>query len=279
MELGQTQNAVDLIPGSASNARDGAAAWRDIADRAGEARAAFAKLDDDGSWSGAAYDRYVERFEEQLSYWQTTSDTFTAAANALENYAGALEWAQGQAAIAIELWNAAEAKSAAALVAHQEYVRSLRRGAGIRHVDVDVPFVDPAGPAYREAREVLANARYQLDVLATGYANIIGEAGDAATLPLTPAQEQQAAADAIARTVIEVGVVQPFLATLNFLGSIAETMWEHPDLVLEMLLGIGGMVGGGALIIGGGGLEVVTLGGGTVIAAPAVVGGAALAGG
>lgn len=279
MELGQTQNAVDLIPGSPSNARDGAAKWRDTATRAGDTRAAFAKLDDDGSWSGAAYDKYVERFEQQLSYWQTTSDTFTAAANALDNYAGALEWAQGEAALAIELWNAAEAESAAALAEHKEYVSSLRQGTGIRHVEVDVPFVDPSGPAHREAQAVLANARYQLDVLATGYANTIGEAGEAAPLPLTPEQAQQAATDAVVRTVIEVAVVQPFLSSLNFLGGIAQTLWEHPDLVLELLGGIIGIVGGGALIVGGGGLEVVTVGAGTPVAVPAIAGGVVAAAG
>lgn len=278
MELGQTQNAVDLIPGSPSSARMGAAEWREIATRAGDARAAFAKLDDEGSWSGAAYEKYVERFEQQLSYWQSTSDTFTAAANALDNYAGALEWAQGEAALAIELWNAAEAESAAALAEHKEYVSSLRQGTGIRHVEVDVPFVDPSGPAHREAQAVLANARYQLDVLATGYANTIGEAGEAAPLPLTPEQAQQAATDAVVRTVIEVAVVQPFLSTLNFLGGIAQTLWEHPDLVLEMLGGIIGIVGGGALIVGGGGLEVVTVGAGTPVAVPAIAGGVAAAG-
>jgi len=279
MELGQTQNAVDLIPGSPSNARDGAAKWRETATQADDTRAAFAKLDDDGSWSGTAYDKYLERFDQQLSYWQTTSDTFTTAANALDNYAGALEWAQGEAALAIELWNAAEAQAAAALVEHKEYVSSLRQGSGIRHVEVDVPFVDPSGPAHRDAQEVLANARYQLDVLATGYANIIGEAGNAAPLPLTPEHAQQAATDAIANAVIQVAVVQPFLSTLNFLGGVAQNLWEHPDLVLEMLGGILGIVGGGALIVGGGGLEVVTVGAGTPVAVPAIAGGAALVGG
>lgn len=279
MELGQTQNAVDLIPGSPSSARAGATLWRETATRAGDTRAAFAKLDDDGSWSGAAYDLYLERFDQQLSYWQTTSDTFTAAANALDNFAGALEWAQGEAALAIELWNAAEAESAAALVEHKEYVSSLRQGTGVRHVEVDVPFVDPSGAAHLEAQEVLANARYQLDVLATGYANIIGAAGDAAPLPLTAEEAQQVVTDAVVSTVIDITVVQPFLSTLNFLGGIAQTLWEHPDLVFEMLGGILGIVGGGALIIGGGGLEVVTVGAGTPVAGPAIAGGVAVAAG
>jgi hypothetical protein len=61
---------------------------------------------------------------------------FTSAANALGNYANALEWAQAEAARAIELWNAAEAQAAAALVQHEEYVRGLRRGQGLRHVEV-----------------------------------------------------------------------------------------------------------------------------------------------
>ncbi|MFT4156465.1 MAG: hypothetical protein QM630_00830 [Microbacterium sp.] len=219
----------------------------------------------------------MERFDQQLSYWQSTDDTFTTAAGALDDYPNALEWAQGEAALAIELWNAAETESAAALVEHQEYVSLLRRGTGVRHAAVDVPFIDPAGPVYQEARDVLANARYQLDVLATGYANIIGNAGEAAPLPLTVEQAHQALQDAAVRTVIEVGVVDPFHSTLNFLGGIAQTLWEHPDLVLEMLAGILGIAAGGAVILGGGGLEVVTIGGATPIAVPAIATGAAVA--
>lgn len=142
-----------------------------------------------------------------------------------------------------------------------------------------MPFVDPSGPAHQDAQEVLANARYQLDVLATGYANIIGEASNAAPLPLSAEEAQEAAVDAIAHAVIEVTVVQPFLSTLNFLGGIAQNLWEHPDIVLEMLGGILGIVGGGALIVGGGGLEVVTVGAGTPIAVPAIAGGVTVAAG
>lgn len=279
MELGQTQDPVDLIPGSVTNARFGAAEWRKTAARAEDTRAAFSRLDDDGTWSGTAYDRYVERFEQQLSYWRTTSDTFTTAANALENYAGALEWAQGEAATAIRLWNQAEAQAAAAWAEHRTYVRSLQQGPGAHHLRIDVPFDDPSGPARQDAQEVLANARYQLDALATGYANVIGEAADAAPLPLTPEQAEQARTDLIVRTAIDVAVVKPFQATLNYLGAVAQNLWEHPDIVLEMLGGILGIVGGGATIIGGGGLELATVGVGTPVAVPAVIAGAGIAAG
>ncbi|WP_402845654.1 putative T7SS-secreted protein, partial [Microbacterium sp. GXS0129] len=279
MELGQTQSAMALIPGSVSNARSGATEWARTAGKALATRDAFAKLDDAGTWTGAAYDRYLERFHTQLAYWQDTSDVFTSAANALGNYANALEWAQAEAARAIELWDAAEAQAAAALVQHEEYVRELRRGHGLRHVDVDVPFVDPSGPAHQEARAVLANARYQLDVLATGYANTIGEASNAAPLPLTPQQAQQAAIDAAVYLTVDMSVVQPFVSTLNFLGGIVETVLEHPDIVFEILGGILGIAGGVATIVGGGGLELVTVGGASPIAVPAVIAGGTVAAG
>lgn len=79
--------------------------------------------------------------------------------------------------------------------------------------------------------------------------------------------------------MIDVAVVKPFQATLNFLGGAAQNLIEHPDLVLEMLGGILGIVGGTATIVGGGGLEVVTVGAGTPVAVPAIVGGATLAAG
>ena len=223
--------------------------------------------------------RYVVRFDEQLLYWRSTSDTFTAAADALDGYANALEWAQGEAAAAIRLWNQAEAQSAAAWAEHNTQVRALQRGAGARHFRIDIPFDDPVGPAFHDAQQVLANARYQLDVLATGYANTIGEASNAAPLPLTPEQTQQAASDAIVRTVIDVAVVKPFHATLNFLGNVAQNLWEHPDIVLEMLAGILGIAAGGATIIGGGGLELASVGTATPVAVPAVIAGAGIAAG
>lgn len=103
MELGQTQSATDLIPGSSANARAAAEAWKKRSEAAVALRDHLAKLDDDGAWSGNAYDLYQERFERQLLHWKKTGTSLMDGASALYTWADALDWARDEADRAITL--------------------------------------------------------------------------------------------------------------------------------------------------------------------------------
>ncbi|EYT61617.1 putative T7SS-secreted protein [Microbacterium sp. UCD-TDU] len=260
MELGQTQSPIDLIPGSAGEVRATAEAWKARGVAATQVRDGLTKLDDGGTSKGEAYDAYLERFDRQLLHWKNAGDWLQAGAGALFTWADALEWAQDEAARAITLWNEAEQQAAAALVAHRAQMRELRVGQGLRQPEVDVPFVDPSGPAHEEAREVLFNARATLEVCARDCATRLDEAADAARMPLTDAEAAIASQNAVTEVLFNIAVVQPFQATMNMLAVSAQTLWEHPDIILELLGGAATFIGGAALAVGGGGLTVTGVG-------------------
>ncbi len=260
MELGQTQSATDLVPGSVSEVRTAAEAWKARGADAVRVRDDLATLDDDGTWKGAAYDLYLERFERQLLHWKRAGEWLRAGASALFTWADALQWAQDEADRAITLWNDAEQQAAAALIAHRSHVRELRVGQGLRHPDADVPFVDPSGPAHDEAREVLLNARMTLEVFARDCATRLDEAADGARVPLTDAESATQTQHGMTEAIFALAVVQPFQATMDMLAISAQTLWEHPDIILELLDGAATFLGGAAVAAGGGGLTATGVG-------------------
>lgn len=269
MELGQTQSAIDLVPGSVSDVRAAAEAWKARSTEATRVRDDLATLDDDGTWKGDAYDAYLERFERQLLHWKRAGDWLRAGASALFTWADALQWAQDEADRAITLWNEAEQQGAAALIAHRAHLRELHIGQGLRHPEVDVPFVDPSGPAHDEAREVLFNARATLEVYARDCAIRLDEAADAARMPLTDAEAATQAQHTMTEVIVNLAVVQPFQATMDMLAISAQTLWEHPDIILELLGGAAMFLGGAAVAAGGGAITVTGVG--ALAGSPALV--------
>ena len=260
MELGQTQSAVDLVPGSVASVRTTAEEWKARSAAVDRVRDGLSTVDDGGTWRGDAYSAYLERFERQLLHWKDAGEWLGAGARALFTWADALEWAQDEAARAIVLWNEAEQQAAAALAAHQAHVRELRIGLGLRGAEVDVPFVDPSAAAHDEAQDVLFNARMTSDVFARECADRLDEAADAARMPLTEEEAGEEMRRTIALAAIDVAVVQPFRATWEALQVAGQTLWEHPDIILEMLGGVAMVVGGGIMFGSGGALAVTGVG-------------------
>ncbi|MEV8262587.1 putative T7SS-secreted protein [Microbacterium sp. NPDC077057] len=260
MELGQTRSATALIPGSPGAVRQTAEGWKAHGTTAAQVHDQLATLDDEGTWTGEAYDAYLTRFDRQLLHWSNAGDGLREGAHALFTWADALEWAQEEAARAITLWDEAEQQAATALAAHRAYVRELRVGQGLRHPEVEVPFVDPSGPAHEQAREVLFNARATLEVFARDCAVRLDQAAEAARMPLTEAEAATAAQHAVTEAVFTLAVVLPFQATMDMLAVSARTLREHPDIILELLGGAALVIGGGAMMGGGGAVAVTGVG-------------------
>lgn len=228
MELGQTRSATALIPGSPGAVRQTAEGWKAHGTTAAQVHDQLATLDDEGTWTGEAY---LTRFDRQLLHWSNAGDGLREGAHALFTWADALEWAQEEAARAITLWDEAEQQAATALAAHRAYVRELRVGQGLRHPEVEVPFVDPSGPAHEQAREVLFHARATLDVFARDCAVRLDQAAEAARMPLTEAEAATAAQHAVTEAVFTLAIVQPFQATMDMLAVSAQTLGapgHHP---------------------------------------------------
>jgi hypothetical protein len=113
-ELGQTNDPKALIPGDAGTLNSTALELRNYGDLLALAGQGLQRIDTSGGWSGPAADAFRSVFHGQPAKWIEAGDAFHEAATALYTYAEALEWAQGQAGDAIDLWAAGTAHHQAA---------------------------------------------------------------------------------------------------------------------------------------------------------------------
>ncbi|MGF9660184.1 putative T7SS-secreted protein, partial [Pantoea agglomerans] len=240
LELGMTTDPVALVPGSYAAAHTVASAWRSRSEAATALRDGLRRLEVDAAWTGYPYGKYLERADYVRSSWEKTGEQLMSGAAALSAYGDALRWAQDEAAHAIDLWEQAEAATITSRAAHRVKVRELERDLHLRHVDLDVPFIDGGADLRAQAVEVLTNARGVLDRYAVDAANAIHDAADAAPLQ-TPKQADSAkhwaAAGAIGAVMFETAVLNPAIEKLNFIASMGTALINHPDILLELLGG------------------------------------------
>ena len=262
-ELGMTNDPVALIPGSYAAAHTVASAWRSRSEAATALRDGLRGLEVDSAWTGYPYEKYLERAEYVRSSWQRCGEYLMSGAAALSAYGDALRWAQDEAARAIDLWEQAEAATIASRQEHQVKVRELERDLHLRHVELDVPFVDGGADLRAQAVDVLTNARGVLDRYAVDAANAIHAAADAAPLQ-TPEQAEAATnwavVGAVGSIMFETAVLNPAIEQLNFIASMGNALINHPDILLELLGGVALVVGGGTMIGGGGALAITGVG-------------------
>ncbi|WP_437083866.1 putative T7SS-secreted protein [Streptomyces sp. enrichment culture] len=105
--LGETRDPRELIPGNPSKLNgdadrlDGhATTLEGIGDELGSVRVP--------GWHGQASEAFWEDFSGQKKKWYRGADALSAAARALRDFAGVLEWAQGQAEQAILLYESGD---------------------------------------------------------------------------------------------------------------------------------------------------------------------------
>ncbi len=282
-ELGTTTDPVALIPGSYATVHTLAASWRSRSEAATDLRDGLRALDVESAWQGYPYEKYVARADYVESSWVTCGEQLMSGAAALSAYGDALRWAQEEAAHAIDLWEQAEAATLASRQAHRASVRELERDLRLRHVELDVPFVDGGADLRDHAIDVLTNARGVLNRYAVEAASAIHAAADAAPLQ-TPKQAESAKAWAVAgalsSVMFETAVLTPAIEQLDFIASMGNALVHHPDILLELLGGAALVIGGGAMIGGGGALALTGVGavpGGGVAWAGAGVAAAGLA--
>ncbi len=97
-ELGETNDPRQLVPGNPAAVGAAAKALRSKADSLEQAGVGLKRIDTVDGWSGPAGDAFRAKFQGQPGSWLQAADSFYTAANALDNYATTLTWAQGQAA-------------------------------------------------------------------------------------------------------------------------------------------------------------------------------------
>lgn len=245
-ELGQTHNPVALVPGSVGAARAAAADWRKKAAETGEVAAALSRVNVDDAWSGDAADAFRAKYAGIPTKWSDASTQLGTSANAMDTFADYLDWAQSQAGEAIALWDQATAATAAATKQHSadvaaarsEFVRLYQLPAAPGSYSPEIPFVDPGEALRAQARAVLADARGQLGAAAERSAVSLNAAADAA--PVEP--DFWGIAGEVLGLAWDISALQAqntLATTVNAVASFGNALVQHPDILWEILGGLG----------------------------------------
>jgi hypothetical protein len=163
-QLGQTEEADELIHGNPERIRSSAGHLRDFSTAFDKVGSGMKKVDS-SSWRGEGGDTFREKFGVHPAKWLRAADACETAAGALEAYAGTVTWAQGQAQDAIALYQ----RGRRASEDHNKRVDAYN--ARIRAEQdpgpAPGPFRDPGKETIRQAREKLAEARKQRNTAAS----------------------------------------------------------------------------------------------------------------
>ncbi|MFE9296208.1 putative T7SS-secreted protein [Streptomyces niveus] len=233
MDLGQTEDKTKLVYGSASKIRGTASHLKDL-------QASFRKVGeglkglDSSAIKGQAADAFRETVSIEPPKWFKGADAFEKAAKALETFATTVEWAQGQAQIAIDTWKAGTKASTEALDAHNGRVDTYNKAAdayNAKPADQRDPatlppkpgeFADPGKARMMEAQETLAEARRQRNAAAETARGAVRAARDAA--PPKPSYAEQVVDGtselAVMRAHFGGGVVKGTAGLLSFARSV-----------------------------------------------------------
>ncbi|MFI0808116.1 putative T7SS-secreted protein [Streptomyces echinatus] len=167
-QLGETEEADELVHGSPSKIRESAKHLRDFHSAFDKVGQGLKKVDSSG-WKGEGGDAFRKKFGVHPAKWTQASEACRSAAGALESYADTVKWAQGQAKEAVELYKKGVKASKEAFEAHKEKVESYKAKAksGEDPGPEPAPFKDPGKADVQAARQKLAEARKQRNTAAS----------------------------------------------------------------------------------------------------------------
>jgi RHS repeat-associated protein len=199
-QLGQTTNPAELIHGDPAALRSTASRLREFSSAFGETAAGLGGIDT-GHWTGAAADAFRAKYAPQPGKWRDASAGCGDGADALESFANAVQWAQGQARQAVDLYESGQQATAAATAAYNGQVAAYNQAAqtydsalsagrnpGPRPVEPG-PFTDPGAAMRERAQRILAAARQERDEAGARAAAKVSAATDLA--PAEPSFGQQ----------------------------------------------------------------------------------------
>ncbi|GAB2798140.1 putative T7SS-secreted protein [Streptomyces daliensis] len=177
--LGETEDPKKLIHGSVSTLRANASHLKDF-QKAFEKVAAGLKGLDSEHLRGKAADAFREKVAVEPKKWHKAADACEKAAKALDDFAGTVDWAQGQAREALAKYRKAKAASDA----HAEKVKTYQDSVdyGLKGDELpDKPAdSDPGASGMQAAQALLDEARRQRDEAASTARTAVDAARDAA---------------------------------------------------------------------------------------------------
>jgi Bacterial EndoU nuclease len=180
-ELGETTDPKALVPGDPEALRGTARSLGEYGDLLAQVGDGL-KTIDDGGWTGPAGDAFRNAFDGEPARWITCGDCFLDARDAVNTYAGTLSWAQGEASVAIDLWEKGEAATESARAKHQQEQQQAEQqaaAAGEPAPDAQ-PFNDPGAALREQAQAKLDRARAQVTEGGESAAGTVNQAQQAA---------------------------------------------------------------------------------------------------
>ena len=192
-QLGQSDQPKDLLHGDAKAIRATAKHLTDFYTAFDKVGDGMRKLDS-SSWQGEAAEAFRKKFAMHPTKWLRAADACDAAGKALSSYAETVEWAQGQARDAIDLYGPGKRAS-------DEYKAKLKTDTKTdtktetAEAKKQEPTTDPGAAAVQRAHEILNEARRQRDEAARTAAGAVRKA--LAHAPAEPPPLARLKADAV----------------------------------------------------------------------------------
>ncbi|MER6910305.1 putative T7SS-secreted protein [Streptomyces sp. NPDC000594] len=233
LDLGQSEDKSKLVHGSPSKIRSTASHLKDLRKAFDGVGKGLGGLDS-SALKGQAADAFRDTVRIEPPKWFKGADAFGKAAGALEAFADTVEWAQGQAQKAIDLWKAGTKASADALDAHKGKVDAYNKAADAYNAlpaserepsclpQRPGEFTDPGRARMEEAQELLAEARKQRNTAADTARTAVAAARD--TAPPKPSYSEQLGDGLegmqITATHFTGGVIKGTAGLLTFVRSI-----------------------------------------------------------
>ncbi|WP_078651662.1 putative T7SS-secreted protein [Streptomyces xylophagus] len=242
-QLGDTDLPSDLVHGDPKAIRAAAKHLTDFYTAFDKVGDGMRRLDS-SSWQGEAANAFREKFAMHPTRWLQAADACDAAGRALSSYADTVEWAQGQARDAIDLYGPGKRASDA-------YKADLKKDDGGKK-----PSTDPGAAAVQRAHEILNEARRQRDEAGRTAASAVRKA--LAHAPAEPPPLTQLKVDALdgyqaVNTEIlhfDAGVVKGTAGILNFARGLNPTdpyNLTHPAAYFQNVnMTLAGLVSTGA---------------------------------
>ena len=167
---------------------------------------------------GKAADAFREKVQIQPKKWHTAADACEKAAKALEDFAGTVSWAQGQAKEALAKYNQGKTASETHNGKVEAYNSAVEDGAEGEDLPDKPGEADPGAAGMREAQQILNEARRQRDEAARTAKTAVDTAQAAA--PAKPSYGTQLAygAQAMQLNYLQVtgGLVKGTAGLVNF---------------------------------------------------------------
>lgn len=172
MQLGETDDPKQLVHGDVGKINEGVEHLSSLGTAFGQVATAL-KAIETGDWVGDDADAFEITWQKKPKDWMNAEDACRGAGKAMGTYASTLEWAQGQAELAIQQWKDAESAQDAAVAdynaavsAYNDRVDSYNAGDTTTKPTKPAAFVDPGPALFREAQDTLEAARRQRNAVA-----------------------------------------------------------------------------------------------------------------